>query len=119
VITHSSIVSPVFKLIETYVFDVSFLDDGYAIKLELYQDVANADQYRCLFWQTEAVEVGIYYSDGECIKKDYASHCVRVDWAAYLKKDYKLFSASSPRNALEQVFTDIKEYLAHTSGNDV
>jgi hypothetical protein len=117
-ITHSAIASPVFKLLETYVFDVSFLDDGYTIKVELYQDLVKTDQYRCLFWQKEAVEVGVYYSDGECIKKDSASHCIEVDWSAYLKGDYKLFVATSPQDALEKVFSDIREYIVHTSGSD-
>ena len=117
-ISHSAIQSPIFRLIETYVFDVAFGDDGYPLRVELFQSVADDRWFRCQFWQTETAEVGVYISDGDCFTKDSATHHILVDWAAYLSRDYSNFEANSTEDAVNTVLQDIRNYLAHTSDSE-
>ncbi|MEK8016995.1 MAG: hypothetical protein VSS75_009020 [Candidatus Parabeggiatoa sp.] len=117
-ISHSAIDSPIFKLIDTYQFDVFFKDDGYSLTIEIFQDIADKKQYRGLIWQIETVEVGVYVSDGECLEKDNATHHVQVDWTSYLAGDYSCFRAESLEEALKTIMNDIRRYLVHTSDKD-
>lgn len=117
-IKHSVINSPFFKLLDAYNFDVMFGDDGYSLRVELFQDIDNEQTFRCLFWQTETVEVGVYVSSGDCHVRDEATYHILVDWAAYLSGEYSCFTAASPKDALDSILTDLRKYLVHASASE-
>ena len=117
-ISHSSISSPIFKLLDVYQFDVFLMGDGYTLRVELFQDVEDPEKFRCSFWQIEVLEC--CYSEveeGEA-KLNRATYLVQVDWSSYLDNKFSSFAASSPDEALYLVMNDMREYLVHASGSD-
>lgn len=116
---HSAISTQTFELSKTVLFNVKFLDDEYSLKIELYRGTKETSLYRCLFWQIEMIEVGIYSAIGNKIVKDYASHSVQVDWSSYLDTDFDSFKAKTEAEALFLVESAIKRYISHTSGSDL
>lgn len=118
VISHSSVCSPVFRLLDVYQFDVFFTGDGYTLRIELFQDVEDPKKFRCSFWQLEVLDCCYNEIEKGEAKTNRATYLVQVDWSPYLDNKFSLFAASSPGEALSMVIDDLRKYLAHASGSD-
>lgn len=112
---HSSVTSPIFRLVETFNFDIKLGDATDSLKIELYQDTANQKQFRCRIWQPEIVNLKVTEAN-EVIE---AMKLILTSWDTNLhKNEFSCFMAENQKEAIQKVTDAIKDFLVHVTGKD-
>jgi hypothetical protein len=112
--------SPVFELKRTIEFDFQLGDDYFPMRVEVFQDIANPNQFRCRIWKLEFYRLQPSFpqdNDGE--PSDFsADEQVWFDWGHNLSNDYQLFTAKDSDDALAKILADVKQFLIRVTGVD-
>jgi len=113
-----SLESPVFTLMETYVFDIEINDDVLSLRLELFESQGTPNLYRCVMWECAgmASEVSVVEQDGTSTSRHDVDNIVNVDWSAYLGGGFDCFEAQSLKFALEKVVRAIRAEVDRVNG---
>ena len=116
-ISHQAITSPIFELKRTLEFDITLSEDIFLpIRIEVFQDVANPNQFRCRIWQLEYYHLQPTDSDGNPFEHR-ADEAIWVDWEHQLDNDYQCFTAQDTNAALTKILDDIRQFLLRTTGS--
>ena len=115
---HSSIISPIFELIRSVVFDVQIGNDRFTVKLELFQCVSDANLFRANLWGIELFNIQpTTRQPGE--SDDDSSEALFIDRSWWFSEERDVsFRATTPVHALQQALDDVKGFLAHATAAD-
>ncbi len=118
-ITHKSIISPIFRLVQTLELDIQFGSESWTIRIDILQDISNPNQFRCDLWQLDYYRIQPTFPQDPDTGKPTAykaDQAIWMDWSHSLTGSYKSFIASDANDALNVVLTDLKEFLITTVG---
>ena len=112
--------SPIFELKRTLEFDFILGDDSFPMRIDVLQDIANPNQFRCRIWKLEFYRIQPTFpqdNDGEPLPFS-ADELIWTDWEYNLNDDYQLFTAKDSDDALAKILADIKQFLVRVTGMD-
>lgn len=118
-ISHQAITSPIFELKRTVEFDITLSEDFFPVRIEVFQDIANPNQFRCRIWQLEYYRVQpTFPQDGDGNpSEEGADEAIWVDWEYQLANDYQCFTAQDTDAALTKILDDVRKFLLRTTGS--
>jgi hypothetical protein len=118
-IQHPSITSPLFELAKTVEFNLEIAEDHFSLRVELFQDISNAQRFRARIWRLEMYRIQSTFPQNET---DYqptdqpSDESIFVDTGAWLSQCYEDFRAETPDRAIQIILNDLRDFLVRTSG---
>jgi hypothetical protein len=118
-IKHSTIKSSIYELIKTIEFDVEIGDDGFSLRLELFQSLEDSKTFRVHLWRTEFYRIqSTFPQESGTPKHEPSDELIWIDWSTQLQEDYNNFQAENAENAVQLVLDEIRKRLVHTTASE-
>jgi hypothetical protein len=118
-IQHPSITSPLFELAKTVEFNLEVAEDHFSLRIELFQDISNAQRFRARIWRLEMYRIQSTFpqneTDGQPTDQP-SDESIFVDTGAWLSQRYEDFRAETPDRAIQIILNDLRDFLVRTSG---
>jgi hypothetical protein len=118
-IQHPSITSPLFELAKTVEFNLEVAEDHFSLRVELFQDISNAQRFRARIWRLEVYRIQSTFpqneTDGQPADQP-SDESIFVDTSAWLSQCYEDFRAETPDRAIQIILNDLRDFLVRTSG---
>ena len=119
-ILHSAITSPVFELVKVIEVDITVGDDLIPTRIEILQDTARSDFFRCRVWELERFRlIPRFPMDENGTPLHISDDVIQVErsttYAIFNKLDYRGFAAANVEAAVQMVIDDLKSFLEHTT----
>src|SRR5262245_8392408 len=118
-IQHPSITSPLFELVKTVEFNLGIAEDHLSLRLELFQDISDAQRFRARIWRLEMYRIQSTFpqneTDGQPADQP-SDEYIFVDTSAWLSQRYEDFRAERPDNAIQFILNDLRDFLIRASG---
>ena len=117
-IQHPSITSPLFELAKIIEFDVEVGGDHFSLRLELFQDISDAQRFRARIWRLELYRIQSTFPQNETDGQpsDHPSdESIFVDTGSWLSRRYEDFQAETPDRAIQIILNDLRNFLVRTS----
>jgi hypothetical protein len=118
---HSCITSSIYELEKVVEFDLTFHDESWPIRFEVFKDKERQGHYRCRMWQLERHELQPTFPSDEQgrPRPDHLyTALIAVDWSGPQMSDYDDIIAADADAALETVLEDFKRFLEHVTGEN-
>ena len=112
-IQHPAVTSDVFKLIETFEFDLVVRDRFFPTRVELFQDSVRKGRFRCRMWERELYHMQMTLSqDGQRrARRPESDEEILVERTWELSSKFEDFAAASPAKALKLFLDSLGKYL--------
>ena len=117
-IQHPSITGPLFELAKIIEFDVEVAEDHFSLRLELFQDISDAQRFRARIWRLELYRIQSTFPQNETDGQpsDHPSdESIFVDTGSWLSQRYEDFQAETPDRAIQIILNDLRDFLVRTS----
>jgi hypothetical protein len=118
-IQHPSITSPLFELAKTVEFNLEVAEDHFSLRVELFQDISNAQRFRARIWRLEMYRIQSTFpqneTDGQPADQP-SDESIFVDTGAWLSQRYEDFRAETPDRAIQIILNDLRDFLVRASG---
>ncbi len=118
-IQHPSITSPLFELAKTVEFNLEVAEDHFSLRVELFQDISDAQRFRARIWRLEMYRIQSTFpqneTDGQPADQP-SDESIFVDTGAWLSQRYEDFRAETPNRAIQIILNDLRDFLVRTSG---
>jgi hypothetical protein len=117
---HSAITSPVFELVKVIEVDITLGEDLIPTRIEILQDSARHDFFRCRVWELEHFRLTpTFPMDGDGTPLHISDDVIQVErattYASFNNLDYRGFAAANVEAAMQMVIDDLKSFLEHTT----
>ena len=117
-IQHPSITSPLFELAKTVEFNLEVAEDHFSLRVELFQDISNAQRFRARIWRLEMYRIQSTFpqneTDGQPSHQP-SDESIFVDTGLWLSQRYEDFQAETPDRAIQIILNDLRDFLVRTS----
>lgn len=117
-IQHPSITGPLFELAKIIEFDLEVAEDHFSLRLELFQDISDAQRFRARIWRLEMYRIQSTFpqneTDGQPSDQP-SDESILVDTGLWLSQRYEDFQAETPDRAIQIILNDLRDFLVRTS----
>ena len=116
-ISHPAISSPIFRLLEVYEFDIRLGDDGWSVRIELFQDVAGSNRFRARVSERELFRLRPTFPQDAAGNPEHTSDdAVLVERPlSHGTTPYPDFEAADRDEAIALVRQDVIGFLANAA----
>lgn len=115
-IEHPSITSPLFELATTIECDLEVAEDHFSLRLELFQDISDAQRFRARIWRLERYRIQSTFPQTDGEPSDQSSdELILVETGLWLSRRYEDFRAEKPDRAIQIILNDLRDFLVRTS----
>jgi hypothetical protein len=115
---HPLITGLLCELVRTLDFEMTWGDELWPIRIELYQGVVDRSWFRCRVWQAEYYRIQATFPQDSGMgepKHDPSDEMILVDWSTNLPK-VGWFQAETPERAIEEVLALILDVIERITG---
>ncbi len=112
-IQHPAVTSDVFKLIDTFEFDLVVGDRFFPTRVELFRDSVRKGHFRCRMWERDLYHMQMTLSqDGQRrARRSESDEEILVERTWELSSRFEDFEATSPAGALKLFLDSLGKYL--------
>lgn len=109
-----------FELVKVLELDIVLGDDLIPVRIEILQDSARNDFFRCRIWELEHFRlVPTFPMDEDGKPLHISDDVIQVErsssYQIFNKLEYRGFVATNAEAAMQMVMDDLKSYLEHTT----
>lgn len=117
---HSAITSPIFELVKVIELDITLGDDLIPTRIEIFQDTARSDFFRCRVWELEYFRlIPTFPMDENGEQLHISDDVIQAErsstYAIFNNLDYRGFAAANSDTAMQMIIADLKAFLEHTT----
>jgi hypothetical protein len=120
-LSHSAIISPIFKLIGTYEIDLELNQDEWPTRIELFQAINIRNTYRARMWQVDFFRLDPTFNESAGSSerpKKLKDEEIQVERSGVLSEEILNFEATDEENAMTKVEYYFKQFLSDRVGQD-